>query len=813
MELVNPWENLKITLIQNGGFLQNYDDDIHILYVLKGNVDVKFDDKYLTLQKDDFLILNKAVTYEVSFNDAKLFEFELSYKFSMNKADSNFVYVFTGDSVSNSSANDQGVVFRLGQLLQLYVYREYKQNAFVFESYFALIGILEKYYRKKVTSNNDWNIKQKVKELKFYIDNNFEKDIKLADLANKLYLSEPYLSRLFTTEIGMPLTEYLIKKRLDKVTANLINTEVSITDIAFSAGFSSINSFNRVFKKYKSLTPSEFRKKFKQEVTETVSTESDASLDFSELKALFDVAEEELETEFLEVSIQKTVKERTNQYLINLGYAGDLLNGALCQQLPLLKKLGAFTYGRIWGLTSDDILPEEDGKFDFCKVDFIINQILQTNLIPFLELGVKGKGIYATHSSVIDKIPFVMKSNRMTDILERNRALFTHLVNQYGESEVSKWQVEVWRPNVIVLETYEARALAKIELDGKTVDITKEEAYIKYFSYLYETLKKIVPHLTIGGCGISLDIEKDNLKSFLTKWQQRKIRPDFISFSIFPMDELKNEFQNQKLQTPISPDPHYMLNKIKDIEKLCRQFSPELPLYITEFNVTILNRDIINDTAFKGAYIIKNCLEISSFCQVIGYWLFSDVTALAFDTRRYELFGGSGIVSKSGLPKIGYHAFDFLHRLGNQSLYMSDELAVTRTSQTEFQILALSYSHLNATYYYNSDTIFNRKNAYGIFSNKPEKTQKIILKNLAQEAGKLRICSYQIGKSSGNLLEEIRQATDKDELDLELFQYLEHRCMPKLKVTEIAFFKHEAKIELNLSPYDLIFLSIKVLEK
>lgn len=45
------------------------------------------------------------------------------------------------------------------------------------------------------------------------------------------------------------------------------------------------------------------------------------------------------------------------------------------------------------------------------------------------------------------------------------------------------------------------------------------------------------------------------------------------------MDELKNEFQNQKLQTPISPDPHYMLNKIKDIEKLC-QFSPGVtPLY------------------------------------------------------------------------------------------------------------------------------------------------------------------------------------------------------------------------------------------
>ena len=93
-------------------------------------------------------------------------------------------------------------------------------------------------------------MKQKVYELKFYIDNNFDKDIRLVDIANKLYVSDQYLSRSFSNEIGMPMNEYLIRKRLEKVRKDLLETEKSITDIAFSAGFSNINSFNRLFKKY-----------------------------------------------------------------------------------------------------------------------------------------------------------------------------------------------------------------------------------------------------------------------------------------------------------------------------------------------------------------------------------------------------------------------------------------------------------------------------------------------------------------------------------------------------------------------------------
>lgn len=54
MKLINPWENIKIKKIGNKEVIQNFDDDIHLLYVLVGELSVESEGSYLTLQKDDF---------------------------------------------------------------------------------------------------------------------------------------------------------------------------------------------------------------------------------------------------------------------------------------------------------------------------------------------------------------------------------------------------------------------------------------------------------------------------------------------------------------------------------------------------------------------------------------------------------------------------------------------------------------------------------------------------------------------------------------------------------------------------------------
>ena len=57
----------------------------------------------------------------------------------------------------------------------------------------------------------------------------------------------------------MSFPEYLTQKRLKAATSLLVSTSKSMQDIAQEAGFGSVATFNRVFRKSKNCTPTQFR--------------------------------------------------------------------------------------------------------------------------------------------------------------------------------------------------------------------------------------------------------------------------------------------------------------------------------------------------------------------------------------------------------------------------------------------------------------------------------------------------------------------------------------------------------------------------
>lgn len=67
---------------------------------------------------------------------------------------------------------------------------------------------------------------------------------------------------LFKQQTGVSCTEFVIQVRLNKASELLINTSHSILDIATDVGFNNLSNFNRQFKRYYQLTPSQYRKKF-----------------------------------------------------------------------------------------------------------------------------------------------------------------------------------------------------------------------------------------------------------------------------------------------------------------------------------------------------------------------------------------------------------------------------------------------------------------------------------------------------------------------------------------------------------------------
>ncbi|EAC5453028.1 AraC family transcriptional regulator, partial [Listeria monocytogenes] len=209
MQLVNPWENIKIEKL-NTSELYYFDNDIHLLFVLIGDVSIQDSDQLFVLQKDDFLVVPKGEKILIQNNNAEVFTLTLSYDFPMNTKDTDIEYIFQGNSIEKQSTVNNEIRKYIHRLLQLFVYKEYNQNAFAFQNYFALIGNLEKHFRKKETMDRKKSTTKKIEEIKFYIDNNFQKDIKLADIANNLYLSEQYISRVFSKEVGLSISDYLV---------------------------------------------------------------------------------------------------------------------------------------------------------------------------------------------------------------------------------------------------------------------------------------------------------------------------------------------------------------------------------------------------------------------------------------------------------------------------------------------------------------------------------------------------------------------------------------------------------------------------
>lgn len=92
-----------------------------------------------------------------------------------------------------------------------------------------------------------------------YINAHYNEDISLDMIADVAGFSKFHFSRLFKQFTEQSFYDYLNQKRVKEAEALLLNPGLSITEISMLSGFSSISTFNRVFKSIKECTPSEFK--------------------------------------------------------------------------------------------------------------------------------------------------------------------------------------------------------------------------------------------------------------------------------------------------------------------------------------------------------------------------------------------------------------------------------------------------------------------------------------------------------------------------------------------------------------------------
>jgi len=117
-------------------------------------------------------------------------------------------------------------------------------------------------YVVRKTTDDTYRKNEKIRQLIDYINNNYHQNLTIDFLADFIGYSKTHFMTVFKQHTGTSCTEFVIQVRLSKACELLVNSTNSILEIANEVGFNNLSNFNRQFKSYYLLTPSQYRKKF-----------------------------------------------------------------------------------------------------------------------------------------------------------------------------------------------------------------------------------------------------------------------------------------------------------------------------------------------------------------------------------------------------------------------------------------------------------------------------------------------------------------------------------------------------------------------
>ncbi|MEO6684661.1 MAG: AraC family transcriptional regulator [Dyadobacter sp.] len=126
----------------------------------------------------------------------------------------------------------------------------------------AVILVVARNIALKLPKNIKENTGEAVLDMLHYIQENIfnPANLKVGEMSNHFGISFSYLGKYFKKQTGETLQQYIINYKLRLVELRLLNSDMRINEIVYELNFTDESHLNRLFKKYKGINPSEFRK-------------------------------------------------------------------------------------------------------------------------------------------------------------------------------------------------------------------------------------------------------------------------------------------------------------------------------------------------------------------------------------------------------------------------------------------------------------------------------------------------------------------------------------------------------------------------
>lgn len=105
---------------------------------------------------------------------------------------------------------------------------------------------------------------RRVLKIKNYIEDHHADELRLPMLSQMVGMTASAFSRFFKQRTGKTLNEYIVDVRLGHAARLLVDTTNTVSEICYSTGFNTLANFNRLFRKRKGCSPTEFREKYRK---------------------------------------------------------------------------------------------------------------------------------------------------------------------------------------------------------------------------------------------------------------------------------------------------------------------------------------------------------------------------------------------------------------------------------------------------------------------------------------------------------------------------------------------------------------------
>lgn len=780
--------------VQNTHFHQN----LEIVYVLEGSVEVQIEPETYNLKKGDFLLINanKRHSWRATEEKILLASFQINFTMLAEYMGTNQLLFWCNTTADKNESYEQ-LKRVLDQMLNRFYDKEKEGAIYLNSIYYEAIYLLVAYFMIKA---DDVRMKEnftpdnsRIFEIQNYVQANYQKQLSLNDLAQKLYLSNAYLSKYIKKHFGLSFLEYVNNIRLFHAVDELVYSEKKITRIALDNGFPTTAAFNKAFKEIYNMTPSAYRSTVHKEENLNENKEAKQELDKRVKEYLAGKEPVEDNTATRNMNLYVVDAKNTTEWkkpwdkIINMGNIDSLLNYDVQSQLLMMQKEIGFSYVRIYNIFMKDMYYENisgDNKYNFSRIDRGLDFLVEHNLKPYIELSFKPTDVnYTINSSVGDRYNEIIFHDRESYV-EVMQAFSSHIANRYGVNEIESWYFELWKDDRLNM------------LDAKGW-------YFDCFEIGYHALKKISSKIKVGGAGFALGYDRYQYSILIQNWKTRNVRPDFISVYSYSYLLLQQDgvyFGKRSLDNSFVKN---QLELFKDVLK-AEDFMPD-ELHITEWNFTISNRNCINDSCAQGAYIVKTCIESIGEADMMGYWHGSDLHTEYYDSGAV-LYGDNGLLTRDGIKKPSFYAFHFLKFLKKGLLGKTENALLTTDGRGVYTIACHNCKKFNYRYTMKAEKDIRVDDIDSLYEDTDSIHLKFQINNVKNGNYVMRI--FYVNESNGSIQNIWKDMDYISNLSKGEVEYMKRSANPKVDMRKITVEDNVLHIETKLKAHEIKVLDI-----